>query len=107
MQQPAVGSKLAMTVCGSNGAPGPDGRGPVPPISRSATWFITATDYALVIEGHAQVRVPKGLRHAKTYGVGETACGLDARGWFKFWDRSFDLSSRDLCPTCALALGLR
>ena len=74
---------------------------------RASFWFVTASNYGMVLEGYQTLKVPMGTQHAKTFGSSATACGIDARGWSKFWDRPFQVLEQGACEACARALGLR
>lgn len=53
------------------------------------------------------LRHPGSLVHAKEMGTAFTVCGQYCSGWFKFWDRPFDLGVADRCPECVAVLVLR
>lgn len=68
-------------------------------------WFVVATHAKFVHGKDGHERMPASLVHAKEMGSTETACGLRADTWPKWWHLRFPMRGVAMCDECVWVTG--
>lgn len=67
-------------------------------------WYVASTRRTLAWDSDGARPVPAGDTHAKEVGTTMTACGTDASNMTKFWEMTFDPTSKTVCELCGRAI---